>query len=221
MLMPRCRTILWSPSPPPIRGLLEEIGCDVAIAATDEQAAELKAAIRPEVIFLHNVSPRACRRLKRTPPVLQAFYLALLTEDDILSADFSGGFDDFLMLPLSPAAVIGRVRLWRWRREHIEHDGKLRFGPVAVDQAARTVTADGEAVQLTYKEYELLCLFLRHRDQTLDRDTILDTIWGTDYYGGNRTVDIHVRRLRNKIPELSRHITTVHRCGYLFSTVGE
>jgi DNA-binding response OmpR family regulator len=216
MLRPPCRIILWSDRPEALSGPLQAAGCVVVVADGENEAAELKASARPEAILLGEGQLSRCGRLRRTPPTLDLVYCALLTGEALARVDFSLGHDDFLRLPLRVEEIEARVRLWRWRRDTISGEGVLRVGPVVADLTNLRVTVDGDPVALTLKEYELLCLLMRRRGQILTRDYILDSVWGADYYGGNRTVDVHIRRLRMKIPELMAAIATVHGKGYRF-----
>ena len=163
---------------------------------------------------MHAVGPGGCGRLRRTPPHLDIVYCALLLPSELAEVQ-QPAFDDFLVAPVSAEEVAARVRLWRWQRERIS-SGLLRAGPLTVDLTNLQVTVQGATVELTYKEYELLVLLLRRRGQVLTRDRILQTVWGPDYYGGERTVDVHVRRLRMKLPEIAEQIITVHGVGYRF-----
>ena len=216
MLRPPCRAILLSTDPERVLPALQEAGCEVAQARNENRAADLKAEVRPEVIFLHDTQPGISGKLRRLPPQLQAVHCLLVDSDSLGQADVAAGYDDFMTVPLNPAEVASRVRMWRWRREQISGEGIVRAGPLAVDMANLRVTVEGATVTLTFKEYELLTLLLRRRRQVLTRQHILDQVWGPDYYGGERTVDVHIRRLRTKIPELTDMISTVHGMGYRF-----
>jgi hypothetical protein len=215
MLRPPCRVLLYAPAPEPLPPELEAAGCVVHVARDEAAAAEQKAEVRPEVVFLHNLPAGAAGRLRRFPPHIDAVFCFLLPPEDLPGFEAAGG-DDFIALPLRAAEVEARVRLWRWRREQLGAEGVLRAGPLVLDLANYRVTVEGAPVTLTYKEYELLCLLMRRRGQVLTRDQILDLIWGPDYYGGNRTVDVHIRRLRQKLPEVEELISTVHGMGYRF-----
>ena len=217
MLRPPCRAILLSSEPDSVLPALDQAGCEVAVAPDEREAGDLKSEVRAEVIFLHGSERGVSGRLRRLPPQLQAVHCLLIEAERLERADL-GGYDDFLAIPLAPAEVAARVRLWRWRREQISTDGTMRAGPLVVDMVNLRVSVDGAAVTLTLKEYELLCLLLRRRGQTLTREHILDAVWGPDYYGGHRTVDVHIRRLRTKLPEVTDMISTVHGLGYRFES---
>lgn len=216
MLRPPCRAIVVSKDPEQVLPALREAGCEVHVTADAMEAADIKADLRPEVIFLHNAEPGVSGKLRRLPPHLQAVHCLLVDREGLEALEVAAGYDDFMSVPLTAAEVGARVRLWRWRREQISADGAMRAGPLQVDMANLLVTIDGAQVNLTFKEYELLCLLLRRRGQVLTREHILDSVWGPDYYGGNRTVDVHIRRLRIKLPEVADMINTVHGMGYRF-----
>lgn len=200
----------------PILPVLAKAGCETNVVRDETQAAEQKALGRPECIFALGLPPGSMGRLRRLPPSLPALYCALVTREELARRDIAPEYDDYLVLPLEAADVAARIKLWRWRQGKLSGEGLLRAGPLVVDLPHFRVTMDGAPVALTYKEYELLCLFLRRRGQLLSRAEILDLIWGPDYYGGSRTVDIHVRRLRMKLPEIADKIVTVHGLGYRF-----
>lgn len=218
MLRPPCRAILLTRTADAMLPVLKEAGCEVAVAQDQAQAADLKAEFRPEVIFLHDPQPGVSGKLRRLPPQLQVIHCLLTDAAGLAQTDVAAGFDDFMSLPLNPDEVVARVRLWRWRREQINSEGAVRAGPLLVDMSNMRVTLDGAPVSLTFKEYELLCILLRRRGQVLTREHILDSIWGPDYYGGERTVDVHIRRLRTKLPEIADMISTVHGMGYRFES---
>ena len=216
MLRPACRGLLYGLPDTALQRSLEEAGCVVAVAQTEAEAAELKATFRPEVIFGHRLAAGMAGRLHRLPPKLDALYCLLVEPHDLPTTSVAPEYDELIVLPLRPAELEVRLRLWRWRREQLHSSGVLRAGSLVVDLVNLRVTVGGAPVALTYKEYELLCLLMRRRGHVVTREQILDLVWGPDYYGGSRTVDVHVRRLRMKIPEISDQITTVHGAGYRF-----
>ena len=215
MLTPPCRAILWATATAAeaLAVALDSLGCEVRVAGDESAAAELKATWRPEVVFLHQAAPGDCGRLRRMPPHLDLVYCALVEAGQLAQVE-QPEYDDFLVLPLDLAETAARVRLWRWRRERLSGEGILRTGPLAVDLRQLRVTVEGAPVELTHKEYELLAVLLKRRGQVLTRESILDAVWGPDYYGGERTVDVHIRRLRMKLPEVAEQIATVHGVGY-------
>lgn len=123
--------------------------------------------------------------------------------------------DDFVLAPLDDEEL--RVRVLRaLARSGGEAGGVLRRGGVVIDLERYTVTVDGEVVDLTYKEYELLAFLAGSPGRPFTREALLDRVWGYDYYGGARTVDVHVRRIRSKIESRRQYIETVRNVGYRF-----
>ncbi len=125
------------------------------------------------------------------------------------------GIEDFLLSPLDDEEL--RVRVLRaLARAGGEEGSVLRRGGVVVDLERYTVTVDGAVVDLTYKEYELLAFLAGSPGRPFTREALLDRVWGYDYYGGARTVDVHVRRIRSKIEGRRQYIETVRNVGYRF-----
>ena len=125
------------------------------------------------------------------------------------------GADDYVAKPFSPNELVARVRaVTRRTRRSAVAAPVLRLGPIAVDLTKHTVTLDGREVRLTAKEFMLLQYFLEHRGRVVSRDTLLGDVWGYRYTGGTRTVDVHVRRLREKLPTLVEALATIKQFGY-------
>ncbi len=143
--------------------------------------------------------------------------LALTDADSVTEYESGVAVDDFALLPVSPAELGARVRLALRRRRGDEPEHVLRFNDLSIDLANYRVTVAGEHVALTFKEYELLRFLASNRDKVFTREALLNRVWGYDYYGGARTVDVHIRRLRAKIEDGHRtFIETIRNVGYRF-----
>ena len=133
--------------------------------------------------------------------------------DRIIGLDI--GADDYLAKPFSPNELVARIRaLMRRSKRGEQESATIRFGSLVMDLERHTVIDGGQDVKLTAKEFLLLQYLLQHRGRVLSRDVLLGDVWGYRYTGGTRTVDVHVRRLREKLPVLVDALVTVKQFGY-------
>ena len=146
--------------------------------------------------------------------------LAVLTEGGLAAVAADWGVDDVLLDTAGPAEVEARLRLAVTRRAAASAPGEggvIRAGDLAIDETTYTCRLRGRALDLTYKEFELLKFLAQHPGRVFSRAQLLQEVWGYDYYGGTRTVDVHVRRLRAKLgAEHEQLIGTVRNVGYKF-----
>jgi DNA-binding response OmpR family regulator len=143
--------------------------------------------------------------------------IAVLTPDQLANLDPARELDDFLLAGAGPDELLARVRQAVWKRHRVDTRNILKCGDLVMDLANYTVHVAGRPVELTYKEYELLRYLATNQGRVVNRETLLSKVWGYDFYGGARTVDVHIRRLRSKIED--RHntfIDTVRNVGYRF-----
>ena len=168
------------------------------------------------------MAARSLCRLLRTTGVTSPMF-AILTEGGLVALTAEWGIDDVLLDSAGPAEVDARLRLAMGRRHSDEpptttsERGVIRAGDVTVDEHAYTAKLNGKALDLTFKEFELLKFLAQHPGRVFTRAQLLQEVWGYDYYGGTRTVDVHVRRLRAKLgPEHEAMIGTVRNVGYKF-----
>jgi len=158
-----------------------------------------------------------CRAM-RADPTTAAVPVIMLTakaeeSDRIVGLEL--GADDYITKPFSPGEVVARVRaLLRRAHRPAPVSGTLTYGPLTVDVDRHQVKTDGQDVKLTAKEFLLLQYLLQHRGRVLSRDLLLSDVWDYAYTGGTRTVDVHVRRLREKLPFLAEALVTVKQFGY-------
>ena len=134
--------------------------------------------------------------------------------DRIVGLDI--GADDYIAKPFSPNELVARIRavMRRSTRADGDDESHLQLGPIEMNLSTHTVTDNGVEVKLTAKEFLLLQYLLQHRGRVLSRDLLLGDVWGYRYTGGTRTVDVHIRRLRDKLPMLARSVETVKQFGY-------
>jgi DNA-binding response OmpR family regulator len=179
---------------------------------------------RPSDIFILDgtsvrLSPKELRSLVEIGcPSHESCLLWLITEEIAARLDPASGIDDFIILPSSAHELLARVRLHLWKSHRVDAGDLILAGDVVIDQANYSVSINGKALSLTFKEYELLRFLVAHRGRVFTREALLNQVWGYDYYGGIRTVDVHIRRIRAKLgPEYEDMVETVRNVGYRFS----
>ena len=202
---------------------LDKAGFITDRTASGREALKMIAAKPPELLVLDLMLPHVdgleiCR-VVRADEATAAIPIIMLTARAEESARIVGlelGADDYLAKPFSPNELVARVRalLRRAQRGTPAAAKTLAYGPIALDTERHLVSSDGRDVTLTAKEFLLLEYLMLHRGRVLSRDVLLTDVWGYRYTGGTRTVDVHVRRLREKLPVLTDGLVTVKQFGY-------
>lgn len=206
--------------------MLRKEGFEVSLAATGTAALTEFDRTGADIVLLDLMLPEmagteVCRQLRQRSNVPIIMVTARDSEiDKVVGLEI--GADDYVTKPYSPRELVARIRavLRRQTADVVEHAGAtLTAGPVRMDVERHVVTVDGSAVQLPLKEFELLELLLRNAGRVLTRGQLIDRVWGADYVGDTKTLDVHVKRLRSKIepePSTPRFLVTVRGLGYKF-----
>jgi two-component system, OmpR family, alkaline phosphatase synthesis response regulator PhoP len=177
----------------------------------------------PDLVILDLMLPgvdglEVCRTLRREPGTraLPIIMLTARTEESDRIVGLELGADDYVTKPFSPSELVARVGALLRRAKRWAESGStaLSYGPIELDRERHLVTDRKHPVRLTAKEFLLLEYLMQHRGRVLSRDLLLTDVWGYRYTGGTRTVDVHVRRLREKLPVLGDGIETVKQFGY-------
>jgi len=206
-----------------IRYNLDKEGFDVVTTPDGEEALVLAEEERPDVVVLDwmiaNLSGiEVCRRLRRAPETasLPIIMLTARAEEGDRVRGLETGADDYVTKPFSPRELVARVRALLRRLRPALSGGNLEYAGIVMDTSAHKVVRDGAQVQLGPTEFRLLRHFLEHPGRVFSREQLLDAVWGRDVYVEQRTVDVHIRRLRKAIngDDLPDLIRTVRSAGY-------
>lgn len=154
-----------------------------------------------------------CKEIRRTSKVPIIMLTARGDEKDELKG-FELGVDEYISKPFSPRILVARVEAILRRSLNKEEDNILEFAGIRLDKNAHMVIIDGENIDLSYKEFELLTYFMENKGIALSREKILNNVWNYDYFGDARTIDTHVKKLRSKIGEKGNLIKTIWGLGY-------
>ncbi|MHB0978762.1 MAG: response regulator [Thermoleophilia bacterium] len=208
-----------------VAAYLEREGYDVTQAADGHAAVRAVEQGAPDLMILDLMLPgpgglQVARRLKDSAGVPIVMLTARGEEDDVLRG-FEAGADDYLVKPFSPKVLVARVRavLRRAGLAEAEDTGPRALGPLTIDERSREVIIDGARADLTAIEFDLLCALAEHPGWVYSREQLLERVWGYDYLGDSRVVDVHIANLRKKIGDDSarpRFVRTVRGVGYKF-----
>lgn len=200
---------------------LEKEGYEVKSASDGIQAVDIAKIFKPEVILMDIMMPNqdgveTCRQIKEHKDLTNAFVIFLTARSEEYSevAAFDVGADDYITKPIKPRALMSRINAY-FRRELKEKKDQISVGGLLIDRISYTVRLNGDEITLPKKEFELLYFLVKSPNKVFNRDELLQNIWGTDVYVLARTVDVHIRKIREKIGD--SYITTVKGVGYKFS----
>ncbi len=199
---------------------LHELGCEVQTANFwDALDTEELVKNPPTVVLIEagdegDAGRAALVRVRAVEPFQEVPVIIGVTLNAVTRLDAGDGFDDFALMPYVPAELYMRIRRVEWSRSEFAQQERIKMGPLCIDLAAHEVTVDGRNRQLTHQEFALLSFLCQNRGRVFSRRQLLERVWGVDYYGSSRTVDIHVRRLRMKLGHTVNNLETVRGVGY-------
>jgi two-component system, OmpR family, alkaline phosphatase synthesis response regulator PhoP len=204
-----------------IRHYLEKSGHTVQNLTTGAGVLTRLRADPADLVILDLMLPEIdglaiCQAMRNDPAMARIPVIMVTARGDEADrvAGFELGADDYVTKPFSPKELSARVTALLRRSTGSPGGGVLRYGSITIDADRHAVTIDDEEVRLTAKEFLLLQYLVQHRGRVLSRDLLLTDVWGYQYTGGTRTVDVHIRRLREKLPLLGEAIETIKQFGY-------
>jgi two-component system alkaline phosphatase synthesis response regulator PhoP len=201
---------------------LEKSGYEVKIAQDGVKAVDIAKKFVPDLVLLDIMMPKmdgveTCRQLRGLPELQKTFIVFLTARSEEYSevAAFDIGADDYITKPIKPRALMSRISaLFRRESKKSSPSNMISVGDLTIDRTSYTVTIDNREINLPKKEFELLYFLAQNPNKVFSREELLQNIWGTDVYVLARTVDVHIRKVREKIGE--DYITTVKGVGYKF-----
>ena len=202
-----------------VRDFLVKSNYTVLEAEDGAQAVEIFFAQNDiALIILDVMMPKmdgwqVCKEIREYSKVPIIMLTAKADERDELQG-FELGVDEYISKPFSPKILVARVEAILRRTNQASNEDILEVGGIRIDKAAHSVTVDGEPVELSYKEFELLTYFLENKGIALSREKILNSVWNYDYFGDARTIDTHVKKLRSKLGAKGDLIKTIWGMGY-------
>ena len=208
-----------------VRDFLVRSGYDVVEAGDGNQALDIFFEKKDiALVILDVMMPvmdgyAVCREIRSYSKVPIIMLTAKSEERDELMG-FQLGVDEYISKPFSPKILVARVEAILRRTNQLEAEQKLESGGIVINKPAHSVTIDNKSVELSYKEFELLSYFLENEGIALSREKILNNVWDYDYFGDARTIDTHVKKLRNKMGEKGELIKTIWGMGYKFEANG-
>ena len=206
-----------------LRLYLRNEGYDIVAARDGREALDRFASESPDLVVLDLMMPElsgfeVCTEIRKQSDV-PIIMLTARSDDVDKIVGLEMGADDYITKPFNPREVVARVkanlRRREWDRAELDdEDAAVTIGNLTLEPASRDVIVGGQRVRLRQREFDLLHAFLRHPNVALDRERLLSMVWGQDYYGDTRTIDVHVAWLRDKLSEADAKIETVWGIGY-------
>lgn len=201
---------------------LSKEGYDVKTALDGQKGVEIAQTFLPDLILLDIMMPKqdgveTCRQIREIPELVNAFVIFLTARSEEYSevAAFEMGADDYITKPIKPRALMSRINaMFRRETKKKKDSQKIQIGNLVVDRSSYTVALGDDKINLPKKEFELLYFLSQNPGKVFSRDDLLKNIWGTDVYVLARTVDVHIRKVREKIGD--GFISTVKGVGYKF-----
>ena len=202
---------------------LKKEGYETASANDGIQAVDVAKNFKPDLILLDVMMPRqdgieTARQLRQLSDFKDTYILFLTAraEEYTEVAAFDVGADDYIVKPIKPRALVSRIKaVLRRDTQQIENDSVIEIGQLIINRTNYSVNNNGVNLVMPKKEFELLSFLAKHPNKVFNRDELLEKVWGVDVYVVERTVDVHIRKLREKIPE--HYIKTLKGVGYMFS----
>ena len=200
---------------------LNKAGYEVLEAENGETALDLFYSNKEiALIILDVMMPvmdgwEVCREIRKESHIPIIMLTARSSEKDELLG-FELGVDEYISKPFSPKILVARVDAVLRRSQNLNPGETIEAGGIVMDKSAHVVTVDGNVIDLSYKEFELLEYFMQNKGIALSREKILNHVWNYDYFGDARTIDTHVKKLRSKMGEKGEYIKTVWGMGYKF-----
>jgi DNA-binding response OmpR family regulator len=204
-----------------IRDFLEREGYQILEASDGVEALDIFYAEKNiDLILLDVMMPRmdgwqVCKEVREYSKVPIMMLTARAEEQNELKG-FELGVDEYVTKPFSPKILVARVGALLKRVKQVTQDSFMNAGGIVIDKTAHMVTIDGESIDLSVKEFELLSYFVENQKIALSREKILNNVWNYDYFGDARTIDTHVKKLRSKMGEKGNYIKTIWGMGYKF-----
>ena len=204
-----------------VKDFLEREGFEVLEAGDGMEAMEIFYEEKEiALIILDVMMPKmdgwqVCREVRQSSKVPIIMLTARSEERDELQG-FDLGIDEYISKPFSPKILIARVEAVLRRTHGIDASSVMDAGGIEIDKSAHMVKIDGKEIDLSFKEFELLTYFVENQGIALSREKILNNVWNYDYFGDARTIDTHVKKLRNKLGDKGNYIKTIWGMGYKF-----